>query len=83
MSEFVHKEGFGSMKKVDQKGNPNAPAMRGELMFEGRLLDLAGWSKVDKNGNKYMSLSGKLKVPYVKPAPKPAEVDPFDQEIPF
>lgn len=63
--------------------------MRGEVMTpDGTLLEIAGWSKSDKNGDKYLSL--KVQKPRDKsdattdkqPATKAAP-SPLDDEIPF
>ena len=40
----------------DEKKNDRWPDFRGDLTVEGRKWKLAGWTKEDKNGRKYLSL---------------------------
>ena len=56
MSDFQHKEGSGSLFKNNYKEKENQPDMKGDAMFNGKPVELAAWTRVDKNGNKYLSL---------------------------
>jgi hypothetical protein len=75
------KEGSGSLFQTD-KGNERAPKWRGDIMLNGTVYELAGWVKETKKGDKFLSLSGKVKTvqqEQVSTQP-PQEVD---DSIPF
>lgn len=77
------KEGSGSLFQADQKGNEKAPKWRGDIMLNGTVYELAGWVKETKKGDKFLSLSGKVKEER-KPTPDP---DPHNEasadDVPF
>ena len=56
MSNYEHKEGFGSLFKNNYKEKENQPDMKGDAMYNGKPVELAAWTKTDKNGNKFLSL---------------------------
>lgn len=69
----------------DEKKNDRWPDFRGDIVIEGRKWKLAGWTKEDKNGRKFLSL-------VAKPADERADDSqqarrqaqrPLDSEIPF
>jgi hypothetical protein len=43
----------------DEKKNDRWPDMRGDLTIDGVKYKLAGWTKSDKNGRKYLALTAK------------------------
>lgn len=53
--------GRGALFRVpeDEKKNDKWPDFRGDIVIEGRKWKLAGWTKEDKNGRKYLSLVAK------------------------
>jgi len=53
---YQHKDGFGSLFRNRKKEKDTQPDMRGDCMIEGREMEIAGWTKKDKNGQKYLSL---------------------------
>jgi hypothetical protein len=54
-------EGRGALFRIpdDEKKNDKWPDMRGDITLGGVKYKLAGWTKQDKNGRKYLSLNGK------------------------
>ena len=79
---FEIRDGSGSLFQADQKGNERAPKWRGDIMLNGTVYELAGWVKETKKGDKFLSLSGKVKTVQQEQAstPPPQEVD---DSIPF
>ena len=91
MSGFQHREGAGSLWPNKDKGdNPKAPNSKGEIMLNGVVFEIAGWTRTDKNGGKYISLSGKPKgerqerptAPRQEPQRQASSRD-LDDEVPF
>lgn len=79
---FEQREGSGSLFKSDQKGNANAPGYRGDLLINGVLFELAAWVKTTQKGDKFFSLSAKVKGAKYEAKPKPAE-DDLESDLPF
>ena len=71
MSDYTHKEGFGSLFKNNYKEKENQPDLKGDGMFEGEALEVAAWTKTDRNGNKFLSLKFQRKQESPKEASKP------------
>ena len=87
------REGQGSIFRNDKKTNENQPNARGSAMIGGIVYEISSWTKRDKNGNPWQSLSIKPKearpaaetawgadLPRGKPAP--AE-DDFEDDLSF
>lgn len=53
---YEHKEGCGALFRNEKDGNSNKPDMKGNLMVNGSLMDLAAWFKTSKTGDEYMSV---------------------------
>lgn len=51
---YVPKEGFGNLFR-NRKTKDTQPDMKGDVMWKGELLEVAGWTKEGKNG-KFLSL---------------------------
>ena len=80
------KEGTGSLFKNSRKENDNHPNAKGEAKIGGVIYEVAAWTKKDKNGNPWQSLSFKVKAEDAsrrEPARKPpADVDDLS-DVPF
>ena len=76
------KEGSGSLFQNDKKGNEKAPGWRGDIMLDGTLYELAGWVKTTAKGDKFLSLSGKVKEERQKDKPQGGMED-MDSDLPF
>ena len=50
-------DGFGSMNKVENKKNEKQPDYQGYFKDSGKLFEIAGWVKVSKANNKYLSIA--------------------------
>lgn len=77
---FVPKNNTGALFKNDDKTEETHPNAKGSALIEGVDFWVAAWTKTDKNGNKFQSLSFKP-----KDAPKPKN-EPFadmPDDIPF
>jgi hypothetical protein len=91
MSEYVMKENSGSLFKNGKKEKDTHPDYKGEVLVNGKKMQISAWIKEGKNG-KFMSLS--FSEPWVK---KDVEVEKaanrdefkeaaskeFDSDIPF
>lgn len=89
---FEPKDGSGVMFPNTRKKNPNGPDWRGEVKINGTIMEVAGWTKTDKNGNNFISLS--IQPPRARPQIQPQiqpmndpigghRREPLDDEIPF
>ena len=82
---------FGALFKVRQKKNDKAPDYNGNLDVDKELIDLvqsgaekvqlAGWLKTSKTGNKYISL--RVSAPYEKKNNSGGSSNSSDDDIPF
>ena len=52
-------DGFGSMNKVENKKNEKQPDYQGYFKADGKLFEIAGWVKISKASNKYLSIAVK------------------------
>jgi hypothetical protein len=50
------KRDFGYLIRIKKKKSDKAPNMEGQLEIAGQRFDLAGWIKLSKKGNKYLSI---------------------------
>lgn len=75
---FEHRDGSGSLFRAEKKSE-KAPDMRGDLMLNGVLYELAGWKKEGKNGS-FLSLSAK---PKEERKSAPSQGASVDSDIPF
>ncbi len=83
---YVPKEGFGNLFR-NRKTKETQPDMKGEVMWKGELLEVAGWTKEGKNG-KFLSLKVQSKSEQFQQGMEQAKdalkTDDFpDDEIPF
>ena len=79
---YVQKENSGSLFKNDRKETDNHPHMKGDALIDGVQYWLSAWTKTDKNGNKFQSLSFTKKDEKSAPKPKQKAVDD-DLDLPF
>lgn len=81
---FEFKNGQGSMFPNTKKTTDTQPSMRGEFRsLDGKMFEIAAWTKTDKNGNKWLSLS--ISEPW-KPEEeqsKPVVTTPDDGDLPW
>ena len=57
MADFVQKELSGSMFKNQKKLTDQHPNMTGSALIAGVEYYVSAWTKTDKNGNKWQSMS--------------------------
>ena len=85
MSDFVHKEGNGSLFDNSYKEEPKHPDMKGKATLEnGEVVDVAGWWKVNNKDEKYLSIS--IREEYVKKETEsisPNDPGDEDDSLPF
>jgi uncharacterized protein (DUF736 family) len=77
------KDNTGSLfrNKLKQKGD-NRPDLTGECMVGGKKLEFSAWSKLKKDGDKWLSVS--FKEPFVKgEGKKPHPSEYADDSIDF
>ena len=53
---MAEKRDFGYLISIKRKKSDKAPDMQGQLEIAGQRVDLAGWVKLSKKGNKYLSI---------------------------
>ena len=83
MADFVQKELSGSMFKNQKKLTDNHPNMNGSALIDGVEYWLSAWTKTDKNGNKWQSLSfTKKDQPKTREQAEKAAAD-MDDDLPF
>jgi hypothetical protein len=83
MAEFVQKELSGSMFKNQKKLTEQHPNMTGSAMIAGVEYWVSAWTKTDKNGNKWQSLSFTRKdQPKTREQAEKAVAD-IDDDLPF
>jgi len=58
---FEQRDNNGAVFKNTRKEKPTHPDMTGSAMVKGYEYWVSGWTKTDKNQNKFMSLAFKLK----------------------
>lgn len=56
---YEMKDGQGSLFQNKKKEKDSQPDLTGKAMVNGQMVDLSAWTKIDKNGNKWLSLSFK------------------------
>jgi hypothetical protein len=59
---FQHRDGSGSLFRNDKQGVEKRPDWRGDIMLGGVLYEVSGWDKPTRNGEAFISMSGKVKV---------------------
>jgi hypothetical protein len=60
VSEYQQKDNSGSLFKNSRREKDNHPNATGKAMIGGVLYYVSAWTKKDKNGNLWQSLSFKL-----------------------
>ena len=83
MADFVQKELSGSMFKNQKKLTDQHPNMTGSALIDGVEYWLSAWTKTDKNGNKWQSMSfTKKDQQNTREQAEKAAVD-MDDDLPF
>lgn len=59
MSNYEQKDNSGSLFKNDKREKDTHPNAKGKAMIGGKMYYVSAWTKRDKNGNPYQSLSFK------------------------
>ena len=72
MSDFIPRDGSGSLFRNNKRDKDTQPNARGDAMIGGVLYEISAWTKKDKNGNPWQSLAFKPKE--ARPDAGPAEV---------
>lgn len=85
---FEPKPNTGSLFKNDRKEEDTHSDYKGTALIGGVEYWLSAWIKPDKNGNKFMSLSFKVKGPKgakatASPTRTRTRTRDIDEEIPF
>lgn len=82
MADFVQKELTGSMFKNQKKLTDQHPNMTGSALIDGVEYWLSAWTKTDKNGNKWQSMSFTKKESKTREQAEKAVAE-IDDDIPF
>ena len=81
---FEQRENTGSLFKNDDKTEDKHPNAKGSALINGVSFWVAAWTKTDKNGNKFQSLSFKPKDEATRAAEKRIEKHIEDDvDLPF
>ena len=83
---YEQRDNSGSLFRNDKRETDNHPNLKGSAMIDGTEYWVSAWTKLSKNGEKWVSLSfqpkDKDKAP-AKPS-KPADSgDPWDDDLRF
>jgi hypothetical protein len=77
------RDGQGSLFKNDRKESDNHPNAKGAALIGGVEYWVSAWTKVDKNGNRWQSLSFQPKEAKAKAPISNAPAFDEDNDIPF
>lgn len=91
---YEQRPNSGQLFKNNKRDKETQPNARGEAMIGGVLYEISAWTKRDKNGNPWQSLSFKPKeeraepawgsdLPRGKPSAPAGDFDDDLSEIPF
>jgi len=81
---FEQRDMSGSLFRNDKKESESHPNAKGSAKIDGVDYWLDAWTKKDKNGNPWQSLSFKRKTtPANPPAPRNREPGDDDDALPF
>ena len=86
---YEMRENSGSLFKNDKKETESHPNAKGQALINGVVFWVSAWTKTDKNGNKWQSLSFKPKDEQAansepaKPRKDGGVVDELDNDLPF
>ena len=87
---YEMKENTGSLFKNDKKTSENHPSVKGSALIGGVEYWISAWTKLDKNGNKWQSLSFQRKdeaKQFNKESERkenaPTGFDDLDNDLPF
>jgi len=82
---YEPKDNSGSLFKNTRPQNEKSPPLSGNAMIGGVEYWVSGWTKTDKNGEKWISFAFKQKNPSAAQAqPQPAPTLDLDEDsIPF
>lgn len=83
MADFVQKELSGSMFKNQKKLTENHPNMTGSALIAGVEYYVSAWTKTDKNGNKWQSMSFTKKDQQKTREQAEKAVADMDDDLPF
>ena len=80
---FEQKDNSGAIFKNNKKQNDNSPPLTGNALIGGVEYWVSGWTKTDKNGEKWISFAFKPKNPTAAQSQKAMVADLDDDSIPF
>lgn len=81
---FEQKDNSGSLFRNDRKSSDSSPNAKGTAKIDGVTYYVSAWTKKDKNGNPWQSLSFTRKDEDAQQRSKPAATDEDDSDsIPF
>lgn len=72
----------GALFVKKERKNEKQPNFQGKINVNGHEYDIAGWTKMSKTGDKFISLKIEEPRDGKKSEPKPTQTD-FGDEIPF
>lgn len=58
---YEQKDNTGALFRNDKREKETHPHARGDAMIDGVRYEIGAWTKQDRNGNKFQSLSFKRK----------------------
>ena len=77
-TEYVQKEGQVSLFINDKKTSDKQPDYQGNVMVNGKKMQIAGWKKQSKSGNTFLSIQiSEPKAPTTGAKPAVADDLPF------
>lgn len=88
MAGFEQRENSGALFKNPKKEKPNHPDYTGTINVEGTEYRASGWIKESGPnskipGQKFLSIAISLPMSNSSASPRSADLDDFDDDIPF
>jgi uncharacterized protein (DUF736 family) len=75
------KKDFGFLIRIKNKKTDRHPDMEGTIQIAGVNYVLAGWVRVSKNGNRYLSVAARLDPDQDPPDPRNAAPEQQQEQI--
>lgn len=87
MSTYEQRDNSGSLFKNDKRSKDTQPNAQGKAMIGGKMYYVSAWTKRDKNGNPWQSLSFESVDEAKQKKPQPTFDGPLsaqlDDDVPF
>lgn len=80
---YEKKDGDLVLFQNNRRKSDKEPTMRGDLLLNGVTYEVACWTKLDRNGDKFLTGRAQVKQPRNGPKSNLTEADVTDSDVPF